>query len=142
VELALRADLEAVWAGRRREPEAYGAAIRPLERDHRMLAGETRNVFVAVRNHGTLTWPAGDGAEPEIRMAYHWRDGAGQMLVHDGPRTVFPAAVAPDAECIVPVLVTAPAEAGRYELGLDVIHEHVRWFDCETRIAMDVEAPA
>ena len=53
------------------------------------------------------------------------------MRVYDGDRTPFPAPVEPDKQCIVPVLVIAPARSGRYEVGLDVVHEHVRWFDCE-----------
>jgi hypothetical protein len=106
-----------------------------------MLAGETRNVFAAVRNLGSATWPGGTGLPPEIRMAYRWRDGEGAVLVPDGHRTPFPAAVAPGEECILPVGVTAPETGGRLELALDVIHEHVRWFGCETRVAMDVTGP-
>ncbi len=140
--LATRSDFEAAHGGRCLEPAAYQAAIRPLERDHRMLAGETRNVHVAVRNHGTVTWPWGEGRAPEIRVSYHWRHASGAMLIHDGHRTPFPAAVAPDAECIVPVVVTAPPEPGRYLLALDVVHEHARWFDCELRLAFDVEPDA
>lgn len=138
VELGRRADFEAHRAGRALSEQDYRASIRLLERDHRMRAGETRNVFVAVRNLGTATWPGGSGLPPEIRMSYHWRDGEGGMLVHDGRRTPFPVAVAPGEECIVPVSVTAPDAAGRHELGLDVLHEQVRWFGCETRVAMDV----
>ena len=116
-------------------------SIRLLERDHRMLAGETRNVFAAVRNLGSATWPGGSGLPPEIRMAFQWRDGDGAVLVQDGHRTPFPVAVAPGEECILPVGVTAPEAGGRLELALDVVHEHVRWFECETRVAMDVTGP-
>ena len=53
-------------AGARRCRRAdYRASIRVLERDHRMLAGETRNVFAAVRNLGAATWPW--GAAPAAR---------------------------------------------------------------------------
>ena len=107
-----------------------------------MLAGETRNVFAAVRNLGSATWPGGSAVPPEIRMAYHWRDGEGGALVQDGHRTPFPVAVAPGEECIVPVGVTAPETDGRYELSLDVVHEHVRWFECETRVVMEVTGVA
>jgi hypothetical protein len=62
-------------------------------------------------------------------------------VVHDGHRSPFPAAVGPGEECIVAIAVTAPAEGGRYELGLDVVHEHVRWFECETRVGIDVHGP-
>jgi hypothetical protein len=135
------ADYEAHRALAALSEEDYRAAIRLLERDHRMLAGETRNVFAAVRNLGSATWPGGTGLPPEIRMAYRWRDGEGAVLVPDGHRTPFPAAVAPGEECILPVGVTAPETGGRLELALDVIHEHVRWFGCETRVAMDVTGP-
>jgi hypothetical protein len=140
VEVGLRADFQAHRAGAALSDADYAAAIRLLERDHRMLAGETRNVFVAVRNRGRATWPGGTGQPPEIRMSYHWRDGDGELLVHDGHRSPFPVAVAPGEECIVPVAVTAPADGGRLALGLDLVHEHVRWFGCETRVTMDVTA--
>jgi hypothetical protein len=138
VAVGLRPDFEAYRAGAALSEEDYRAAIRLVERDHRMLAGETRNVFVAVRNLGSATWPGGTGLPPEVRMSYHWRDADGELLVHDGHRSPFPAAVAPGEECIVPAAVTAPAVGGRHELGLDVVHEHVRWFGCETRVAIDV----
>ena len=140
VAVGLRADFEAHRGSAALSEGDYRASIRLLERDHRMLAGETRNVFAGVRNLGTATWPGGTAFPPEIRMSYHWRDGDGEMLVHDGDRTPFPAAVGPGEECIVPVAVTAPGEGGRYELGLDIVHERVRWFECETRVAMDVHA--
>jgi hypothetical protein len=140
VAVGRRADYEAHRASAELSEADYRASIRLLERDHRMLAGETRNVYVTVRNRGTATWPGGTGLPPEIRMSYHWRDGAGEVLVHDGHRTPFPVAVAPGEECIVPVGVTAPATGGAHELGLDVVHEQVRWFGCETRVAMDVRS--
>jgi hypothetical protein len=138
VPVGRRADFEAHRASAALAEEDYRASIRLLERDHRMLAGETRNVYAGVRNLGTATWPGGTDQPPEVRVSYHWRDADGGILIHDGHRTPFPAAVAPGAECILPVTVTAPEAPGRHELGLDVIHEHVRWFDCETRVVMDV----
>ena len=89
------ADFEAHRAVAALSEEDYRASIRLLERDHRMLAGETRNVFAAVRNLGSATWPGGSAVPPEIRMAYHWHDGEGGALVQDGHRTPFPVAVAP-----------------------------------------------
>jgi hypothetical protein len=38
----------------------------------------------------------------------------------------------------VPVWVHAPAEPGAYVLELDLVHEHVRWFDAPLRIDMQV----
>ncbi len=76
------------------EPDAYQASIRPLERDHRMLAGETRNVYVGrPQPRDRRRGRAGECRPPEIRLSYHWRDADGAMLIHDGHRTPFPAAV-------------------------------------------------
>lgn len=136
--LALRAELEAACVGGPLEPAAYRAAFRPLERDLRMVAGETRNVHVAVRNLGTATWPWGEGRAPEIRASYHWLRASGTSLIHDGQRTPFPGSVAPGEECLMPIAVTAPPEAGRYVLALDLVHEHVRWFGCEQWLEFDV----
>lgn len=36
--------------------------------------------------------------------------------------------------------VTAPATGGAHELGLDVVHEQVRWFGCGTCVPMDVRS--
>jgi hypothetical protein len=134
-----RAEIDALWAGRELEPGAYRAKIAPMERDHRIVAGEERPVLVRVRNEGTVAWPSGSDRPPDVRLSYHWRDAGGATVVHDGVRTHFPEAVAPGAETILPAVVAAPARAGEYLLVLDLVHEHVRWFGCETALPMTVE---
>jgi hypothetical protein len=139
VPLGLRAEIDALWAG---SPlAAYRAAIAPMERDHRIAVGEQRPVFVRVRNDGTVPWPAGHDHWPEIRLSYHWLTPDGSVVVHDGVRTPFPEAIEPGRSAIVPALVSAPPEPGEHVLALDLVHEHVRWFGCETRIRMAVGSP-
>ncbi len=53
VAVGLRADFEPHRAGAALSEADYAASVRLLERDHRMVAGETRNVFAAVRNLGS-----------------------------------------------------------------------------------------
>jgi hypothetical protein len=141
VALGLRDEIDAAWAGRPLDEAAYRGKIAPMERDHRIAVGEQRPLFVRVHNDGTVTWPAGHDAWPEIRLSYHWLAPDGRVVVHDGVRTPFTEAVAPGRSAIVGAVVSAPEEPGEHVLVLDLVHEHVRWFGCETRIAMAVERP-
>lgn len=38
----------------------------------------------------------------------------------------------------MPVWVEAPADAGRYVLEFDLVHEHVRWFESPLVVEMNV----
>ena len=134
-----RDEIDAQWDGRDLEPEAYRASIEVFERDHRIAFGEQRPVFVRVRNEGTAHWPGGADLPPEIRVSYHWRDPAGNMVVHEGSRSSFPSAVAPGETAVLPALVSAPGTPGDHVLVFDLVHEHVRWFGCESAILMTVE---
>ena len=103
-----------------------------------MLAGETRSGFAACATWGgdvalgaptsspRSGWAIAGGARGGIvgeeghrRRSPSGRAGRG---VHRGGRG------------------HRPGRGGRYALGLDVVHEHVRWFECETRVVMDVHA--
>ena len=106
----------------------------------RVLAGTTRHLEVRVTNLGDQAWPAGE-ADPLIRLGYRWRDPALGRVVTDG-RGVFSETVAPGATTLVLLAVAVPDEVGSYELELDVVHEHVRWFDCVEPVPMRVDADA
>jgi hypothetical protein len=139
VPLGLRVEIDRCWDGRALEPSAYRAAIEPFERDHRIAVGERRTVFVTVRNHGTALWPSGTERAPEIRLSYHWRDTTGATVVHDGERSWFPVPIGPGETAVLPALITAPDAPGEHVLVFDLVHEHVRWFGCETAVPMTVE---
>lgn len=102
-----------------RQPPEYGAIITSLERHHRLHASERRAVHFRVHNASSAGW----SPEADIRLAYRWRGCPGE-----GDRTSFPASVAPGETAIVPLVVTAPDRAGVFQLEVDLVHEHVRWF--------------
>ena len=118
--------------------DAYRVGLEPFETDHRIAPGELRPFYVRVRNEGSVTWPWGLEQEPQIRVSYHWRTVEGEMLHYEGLRSPLPDRVGPGGATIVPVWVQAPAEAGTYVLELDLVHEHVRWFEAPLQVEMKV----
>ncbi len=135
-----RAEIDRWWNGRRPAPEAYRALLQPIERDHRMIAGEGRQIHLKITNIGEETWPWGNLQRPEIRVSYRWRQPDGAVLIAEGLRSGFPCSVRPKDQVIVPAAVIAPEKPGSYILEFDLVHELVRWFDCPLRIQMQVLA--
>lgn len=115
--------------------------IRAVERDYRMAAGEVRAFYVEVTNTTGETWPGGMEDEPRVRVSYHLSSGSGELLRADGPRSPLPAPLAPGETQIVPVLVEAPTAPGRYVVAIDLVHEHVRWFESPLAIEVEVVGP-
>ena len=103
-----------------------------------MYEGEARALHVEVTNRSGEPWPGGMDAEPRIRLSYHLRSADGELLQADGPRSPLPAPLAAGDSQIVPVMVEAPPTAGRYLLEIDLVREHVRWFDAPARIELEV----
>jgi hypothetical protein len=84
---------------------------------------------VRVTNAGDTRWPWGLDQDPQIRVAYHWRHADGELLTYEGLRSPFPVPLGPGEAAVVPVWLDAPADPGTYLLDIDLVHEHVRWFD-------------
>jgi hypothetical protein len=129
------AAIERVWAGRAVEPQAR---IEPLDVPRRLRAGEQRTFDVAVTNESAVTWPWGERGEPAVRVSYHWLAGDDAL---EGIRTALPADLAPGDTQVVPVHVLAPARPGRYRLRLDLVEEHVRWFERAVELEVEIERP-
>lgn len=111
-------------------PPAYAAIITAVERDRTFAPGERRAMHFRVHNSSSTPWLA----DSDIRLSYRWVGHPGE-----GERTPFPATVAPGETTIVPLTVTAPAEPGKLELEVDLVHEHVRWFENTLRLDAVVE---
>ncbi len=135
--VAPRQEIERLWAGRELADSAYRAALEVIEPLDRMTAGEVRTLDVRVENRGDAVWPWGPESRPEIRLTYRWWSGDGSRVLSEGLRTPLPADLGPGESLLVPVALAAPGEAGRHRLAIDLVHEHVRWFDCE--VSLDVQ---
>jgi hypothetical protein len=57
-----------------------------------------------------------------------------------GIHTPLPADLRPGDALIVPVHVRAPSALGRHRLVIDLVHEHVRWFDMPIEWTVEVVA--
>jgi len=127
------AEVQARWAGRDFDEVGYRATIQPIDVYRHLIAGDHRPFRVCVRNEGTEWWPGGEDRRPLIRVAYRWLTPQGTTIEGEGHRTALPHPLAPGESCLVEMNVTAPPTAGRYLLAPDLVHEHVRWFDCESQ---------
>jgi Glycosyltransferase sugar-binding region containing DXD motif len=135
------AEMDRFWEGRAVSEGACRASIEPREPTLSMAPCEQRHVFFGVRNEGTERWPARLDADPPIRLSSRWLNADGSVHTAEGPRSPFSRVVNPGERIVTPLHVEAPAAAGDYTLEVDIVHEHVRWFDCACRVPVRAEQP-
>ena len=129
------AEAERFNASREVSPAAYGARVDVVRPLNGTPPGSTTELEVDVTNLGDEAWAWGE-YPPFFRLGYTWRTGDGEEIAHG--RAFFTETVHPGTTTRVVARLQAPAEAGRYRLRLDVVHEHVRWFDQPTELEVDV----
>ena len=132
VERATREQIDRAWEGATLRREDYAARIEVVGKPA-LVAGEPQTIDVRVTNLGTAVWPWGRSL-PEIRVVTRWP----QLSGAEEFRTPFPAPLGPGESQLVAASVAAPVSPGRYRLDVDLVHEHVRWFDCGCRLRVDV----
>jgi hypothetical protein len=131
------ADIDRYNANRSVAESAYRARIEFVRPVTTVAAGTLHEQELLVVNEGTERWPWGPDAAPPIRLGYRWRDAGGEP--HGEGRSAFSETVGPGARSLVKLAVQTPPKPGRYVLEADVVHEHVRWFDCPARLELEVQ---
>ncbi len=134
---ATMAEIEAHWPGEPFDPTIWTGTLTPLETLDRLPAGAQHTVTVAVENLGHTGWPRGPEASPLVQIATRWLAEDGTEIEH-GPHTALPADVPAGGSLNVPVHVLAPERPGRHQLGLDLVHEHVRRFGSAVTWSVEV----
>lgn len=110
---------------------AYRAAITVESAPRVVAGGAVGRCRVRVRNDGDRAWPRrplhhlGIG---QVTLGNHWKERGGRMVVQDDARSGLPHDLAPGAETVLSLGVTAPARPGVYTLELDMVQEGVCWF--------------
>jgi hypothetical protein len=134
-------EMDRMWEGRTVHPDTYRASIEPHEPALSLAPAERRHVLFWVRNEGSERWPGNLDERPQIRLSYRWLNPDRSVHTPEGPRSAFPRVVAPGERILAPLHVDAPEAEGDYVLEVDVVHEHVRWFDCARGLPVRVEHP-
>ena len=129
VQAVSRAEVGRHWPGPPFSDTVYDARLELRDRPSSFVAGVQQTVDILVENRGETVWRWGEHGEPEIRLSYRWLHADGSRVDQEGLRTPFPSDVEPGEAQVVPVHVVGPREPGGYRLELDLVHEHVRWFD-------------
>jgi hypothetical protein len=129
VEAGGREEIDRFWSGRTLRD--HEARLTLLEEVPPLRTGVHETVDVRVENLGQEAW-RWNGA---IRLGSRWRGG--QRAV-EGEHRSLPGDLFPGGSLIVPLPLVPPA-AGRWTLEVDLVHEHVRWFDRPLRAEVVVE---
>jgi len=133
VRSAGRDEIDRHWAGR--GLHGYATRLTLIEPVPALWGGVQDTLHVRVENLGEDVWPWGGGGLPEIRVGCWWLCA---REVREGPRASLPADLGPGGSEIVPLPFVPPSESGDYTLEIDLVHEHVRWFDVPLRVETSV----
>jgi SAM-dependent methyltransferase len=130
------------WNGERSVSEgAYEVRISLPQGVDRMHADAFQYVQVEIENRGDEWLPRGPVPEPPIQIGYRWWREDGSEVVEPTLRTPLTETVAPGATTRLSMVIKAPPDHGRLGLDVDLVHENVRWFGCEERLAVEVLPP-
>ncbi len=134
-------EMDRMWEGRTVSADAYRAKIEPFTPTSSLTPSEQGRLFFYVTNEGAERWPSRLEENPPIRLAYRWLNPDGSVHTAEGPRSAFSRTVDAGERILTPLHVDAPATEGEHMLEVDLVHEHVRWFDCALRVTVRVERP-
>lgn len=130
------------WNGERPvSPDAYRVRVTLPNGVEPMRAEALQHVQVEVANLGDEWLPRGPRPEPPIQVGYRWWREDGTEIERPTLRTPFTETVAPGATTRLTMPILAPPDVGRLTLRVDVVHENVRWFECEARLEVEVSPP-
>lgn len=108
-----------------RMPRTLRARIDPsLTREGARVRG-----VVTVANEGDTLWLAGGDEAGIVRLGLQLLSPERRLIHMDFARSVLPRDVAPGERLAVPVDVVLPDAAASYVLKLDMVDEHVCWFE-------------
>ena len=133
-------DLSAVLARHEVPPlTEFAATLTSLEAPGRITAGSTFSLPVRIQNTGGQSWLS--SCLRPVRVAYHWLDEAGNVVVYDGQRTALPGDLHAGDHAVVQVRVEAPPRPGNHTLRLTLVQETVAWFEDRGSVPLDFLVP-
>jgi hypothetical protein len=120
--------------------EDYRAEVHVLDPPLTVSSQSRFSCLVKVHNRGSVRWPD-RLRHPLIRLGCRWHamDGGGTVVLED--RYVIGRSVRPDSAIYEETSFATPTEPGRYLLEVDLVHEHIRWFECGQSFEVTVSEP-
>jgi 2-polyprenyl-3-methyl-5-hydroxy-6-metoxy-1,4-benzoquinol methylase/glycosyltransferase involved in cell wall biosynthesis len=114
-----------------RRPNLLRARFHPLAAlPERVAPGELLTVPLAIENAGDTLWLTGQTVRAGIVMpAVRVFDEAGALVSEFHGEPLLPRAVAPGETVRLKIEYAAPRRAGSYTLKLDLVNQHVCWFE-------------
>jgi glycosyltransferase involved in cell wall biosynthesis/SAM-dependent methyltransferase len=114
-----------------RRPGALAACFRLLAPAPARLAhGESLVLPLAIENTGDTLWLTGQTVRAGVVMpAVRVYDSAGALVSEFHGEPLLPRAVAPGETVELKIEYTAPHRAGAYTLKVDLVDQHVCWFE-------------
>ena len=93
-----------------------------------VLANRGYAVEVTVRNTSPVRWRTSGPERGRILLSYHWVSPEHGVVLREGDRSFFDAAVEPGETTTVLAGLWAPYDPGTYTLQWDVLSDQVNWF--------------
>ncbi len=123
IDVPLEVETAVGEGGYRARIEAGGAPLRG--------AGGTRvPLRLTISNLGTEPWPHAPAPRPHtVSLAGHLLEADGSLHARDVIRRALPQTVFPGGSVVLEDAVRAPRAPGTYRLKLDLVLEHVCWFE-------------
>jgi protein tyrosine/serine phosphatase len=115
------------WARTTYVPYAYSARWEVTGLPSSAASGSRLDLAVAVVNTSSEPWILTRDPDRGIKLGVRLRKAGGEWIDYDRHGQID-RVVAPGEMLRLGVPIWAPREAGRYELELDMVDEHVTWF--------------
>jgi len=115
--------------------KAFKAQITLSDAPQKLRVGQKETIHVRVKNNSDVMWWA-RGAHVNTRpdnkfyiaTGNRWLKADGGLLTNMDGRYGIGKDLAPGEETEIPLVITAPKDAGEYTLEVDLIQEQVAWF--------------
>lgn len=113
-----------------RRPGVLRAEISVNSSSDKVAPGESFAVEVVVRNAGDTLWLGGPSLRPGgVTLGVRIFDPGGKLCDEFHGEPPLPRALGPGESCTVTIEHPAPREAGRYQVKIDLVNQHICWFE-------------
>ena len=115
--------------------KGFKAQITLPEGPLKLRVGQKETINVKIKNTSDVVWWQRGGETSDrsdnkfyIAVGNRWLDKDGKRTSDTEGHNGIPKDLKPGDEMDVPLLITAPQEAGEYTIELDMVQEGVAWF--------------